>query len=351
CRSAGIQVKMITGDHAATARAIGERLGLAAEVNAISGAQIESMSDEALQRIVADTEIFARASPEHKMRLVRALQARGEVVAMTGDGVNDAPALKRADVGVAMGRNGTEAAKEASRKLLEGARNEGLRFSKKFLMENPRLYGWEGLRLKASLFDGNVKNGEIADQGVVLRWPTLLIYFKTEDGIQWRFYSIEDETYQRTTMLLREILRERALAQVQNGNGGSRPRSKLPWILLEPALHPDPLPPTGEEVGGGEVVSFEFLGQGEDGKDGKRWMPKIEGSFSSRGLNGEATLPPTPWGALFSVGTYDANPYGALQFPFLGSLLPIDLRLEGRPTHIGLFPSIRTVNRQSADTE
>ena len=118
CRSAGIRVKMITGDHAATARAIGERLGLAAEVNAISGAQIESMSDEALQRIVADTEIFARASPEHKLRLVRALQARGEVVAMTGDGVNDAPALKRADVGVAMGRNGTEAAKEAAEMVL-----------------------------------------------------------------------------------------------------------------------------------------------------------------------------------------------------------------------------------------
>lgn len=239
----------------------------------------------------------------------------------------------------------TEAAKEASRKLLEGARNEGLRFSKKFLMENPRLYGWEGLRLKASLFDGNVKNGEIADQGVILRWPTLLIYFKTEDGVQWRFYAIEDETYQRTALLLREILRERALAQFQNGNGGSSPRSKLPWILLEPALRPNPLPPTGE------VASFEFLGQGEDGKDGKRWMPKIEGSFSTRGLNGEATLPPTPWGTLFSIGTYNANPYGALQFPLLGSFLPIDLRLEGRPTHIGLFPSIRTVNHQSVDDD
>ncbi|AVZ78981.1 carbonate dehydratase [Zoogloeaceae bacteirum Par-f-2] len=118
CRSAGIQVKMITGDHVATAQAIGERLGLAAEVRAISGAQIEQMSDEALQRIVADTAIFARASPEHKLRLVRALQARGEVVAMTGDGVNDAPALKRADVGVAMGRNGTEAAKEAAEMVL-----------------------------------------------------------------------------------------------------------------------------------------------------------------------------------------------------------------------------------------
>jgi magnesium-transporting ATPase (P-type) len=118
CRSAGIQVKMITGDHAATARAIGQQLGLAGEVRAITGAEIEQLSDAELEKVVGDTEIFARASPEHKLRLVRALQARGEVVAMTGDGVNDAPALKRADVGVAMGRNGTEAAKEAAEMVL-----------------------------------------------------------------------------------------------------------------------------------------------------------------------------------------------------------------------------------------
>ncbi|THF55390.1 cation-transporting P-type ATPase [Pseudothauera rhizosphaerae] len=118
CLEAGIQVKMITGDHVATAHAIGEQLGLAAELDAITGTQIEAMSDADLRRIVGDTEIFARASPEHKLRLVRALQARGEVVAMTGDGVNDAPALKRADVGVAMGCNGTEAAKEAAEMVL-----------------------------------------------------------------------------------------------------------------------------------------------------------------------------------------------------------------------------------------
>ncbi len=118
CLSAGIRVKMITGDHVATAKAIGVRLGLAAEVRAVTGAEIERMDDEALAAMVVDTEIFARASPEHKLRLVTALQARGEVVAMTGDGVNDAPALKRADVGVAMGHKGTEAAKEASEMVL-----------------------------------------------------------------------------------------------------------------------------------------------------------------------------------------------------------------------------------------
>ena len=118
CLAAGIHVKMITGDHAATAKAIGQQLGLAREVRAVTGAEIEQLDDEALEKVVMETEIFARASPEHKLRLVQALQARGEVVAMTGDGVNDAPALKRADVGVAMGHKGTEAAKEAAEMVL-----------------------------------------------------------------------------------------------------------------------------------------------------------------------------------------------------------------------------------------
>jgi magnesium-transporting ATPase (P-type) len=118
CHAAGIRVKMITGDHAATARAIGAQLGLGKGAGALTGADIEGMDDLALQRVVGETEIFARASPEHKLRLVAALQARGEVVAMTGDGVNDAPALKRAEVGVAMGNKGTEAAKEAAEVVL-----------------------------------------------------------------------------------------------------------------------------------------------------------------------------------------------------------------------------------------
>ena len=118
CRAAGIRVKMITGDHAATASAIGAQLKLADDVHALTGAQTENMDDTQLRQVVADTDIFARASPEHKLRLVEALQANGEVVAMTGDGVNDAPALKRADVGVAMGMKGTEAAKEAAEMVL-----------------------------------------------------------------------------------------------------------------------------------------------------------------------------------------------------------------------------------------
>ena len=118
CRAAGIRVKMITGDHAATAAAIGAQLALADEIHTLTGAEIESMDAARLERAALETDIFARASPEHKLRLVEALQAQGQVVAMTGDGVNDAPALKRADVGVAMGLKGTEAAKEAAEIVL-----------------------------------------------------------------------------------------------------------------------------------------------------------------------------------------------------------------------------------------
>ena len=118
CRSAGIAVKMITGDHAATAAAIARQLGMAEAPDVVSGAELEHTPDDALAELAARTAVFARTSPEHKLRIVRALQAKGAVVAMTGDGVNDAPALKQADVGIAMGRKGTEAAKEASEMVL-----------------------------------------------------------------------------------------------------------------------------------------------------------------------------------------------------------------------------------------
>ncbi len=118
CRAAGIRVKMITGDHGVTARAIGAAMGIGDGRRALTGAEIEELDDAALRGAVREVDVFARASPEHKLRLVRALQAEGEIVAMTGDGVNDAPALKAADVGVAMGLKGTEAAKEAADMVL-----------------------------------------------------------------------------------------------------------------------------------------------------------------------------------------------------------------------------------------
>ena len=118
CHTAGIRVKMITGDHRITACAIGTRLGIGNGQNAVTGIELDKMDDAQLRRVVEEIDIFARASPEHKLRLVTALQDNGEIVAMTGDGVNDAPALKRADIGVAMGQNGTEVAKEAAEMVL-----------------------------------------------------------------------------------------------------------------------------------------------------------------------------------------------------------------------------------------
>ncbi|MEU0465217.1 HAD-IC family P-type ATPase [Amycolatopsis sp. NPDC006131] len=110
CHDAGIAVKMITGDHAGTARAIAQQVGFAGSATVLTGRQLDELGDDALDQTVPRTNVFARVSPEQKLRLVRSLQRQGHVVAMTGDGVNDAPALRRADIGVAMGRGGTDAA-------------------------------------------------------------------------------------------------------------------------------------------------------------------------------------------------------------------------------------------------
>ncbi|KAF1722337.1 cation-transporting P-type ATPase [Pseudoxanthomonas wuyuanensis] len=118
CHGAGIRVKMITGDHARTAAAIGAQIGLRDPDSALTGADLDNMNDAALKAAVLDCDVFARTSPEHKLRLVMALQSHGMIVAMTGDGVNDAPALKRADAGIAMGLKGSEAAKEAAELVL-----------------------------------------------------------------------------------------------------------------------------------------------------------------------------------------------------------------------------------------
>ncbi|HRJ29828.1 MAG TPA: HAD-IC family P-type ATPase, partial [Cyclobacteriaceae bacterium] len=118
CHNAGIDVKMITGDHHLTATVIGRQLNISDEINTISGYELEEISDEELVSIAARKNIFARTTPEQKLRLVKALQKNNHVVAMTGDGVNDAPALKRADVGIAMGIKGTDVTKEAAEMIL-----------------------------------------------------------------------------------------------------------------------------------------------------------------------------------------------------------------------------------------
>ena len=118
CHQGGIRVTMITGDHKITAAAVAKMLEIGDGHTALTGADIEAMDEASLQQAVRDVDVFARASPEHKLRLVKAIQANGQVVAMTGDGVNDAPALKRADIGVAMGIKGTDVTKEAADMVL-----------------------------------------------------------------------------------------------------------------------------------------------------------------------------------------------------------------------------------------
>jgi Ca2+-transporting ATPase len=118
CKAAGIRPVMITGDHPLTARHIAQALGISDDDRFVMGQELENMPTEVLRQVAADVSVFARVSPEHKIRLVEAYQKQGNVVAMTGDGVNDAPALKKADIGVAMGITGTDVAKEAANMVL-----------------------------------------------------------------------------------------------------------------------------------------------------------------------------------------------------------------------------------------
>ena len=119
CRTAGIRSVMITGDHAKTARAIADQLGITTKNNrVIAGEELAVMTDEELYEAVGEVSVFARVAPEHKLRIAQQLQKRDQIVAMTGDGVNDAPALKASDIGVAMGITGTEVSKEASDMIL-----------------------------------------------------------------------------------------------------------------------------------------------------------------------------------------------------------------------------------------
>ena len=183
CQRAGIRVKMITGDHAKTAAAIARQLDFADVVgpdgheNVMTGQQLAGLSDAELIEVAQRCHVFARVSPEHKLRLVKALQARGEIVAMTGDGVNDAPALRRADIGVAMALSGTEVAREAADMILtddnfasiEAAVEEGrsvYETLRKFIVWTLPTNGGQSLALLLAVLAG----AELPLQPVQLLW-------------------------------------------------------------------------------------------------------------------------------------------------------------------------------------
>ena len=114
CKAAGIKTVMITGDHALTATAIARELGILDKGRVVTGDELDAMDDDELARIVEEVKVYARVSPLHKIKVIDALKKKGNIIAMTGDGVNDAPALKKADIGIAMGITGTDVSKEAS---------------------------------------------------------------------------------------------------------------------------------------------------------------------------------------------------------------------------------------------
>ncbi len=162
CRSAGIRVKMITGDHVATAKAVGRQLGIGDGQAALTGSELDALDDLQLAEAVKVVDVFARASPAHKLRLVEAMQANGEIVAMTGDGVNDAPALRRADIGVAMGKKGTEVAKEAAEMVITDDNFASITYA---VEEGRRIY--DNIR-KTIVYTLAVSSGQAAMLGVAI---------------------------------------------------------------------------------------------------------------------------------------------------------------------------------------
>ena len=181
CHRAGIRVVMITGDQARTARVIARELGLR-DHPVVTGADLDDLDDDELAAVTADTDVFARATPEHKLRLVAAMQAAGEVVAVTGDGVNDAPALRQADVGIAMGRAGTDVARDAADIVLttddfstiESAVEEGRRILQNIRRFGQFLFSWH-LAVVATVVVAIAAGLDPPLAGLMILWNNLII--------------------------------------------------------------------------------------------------------------------------------------------------------------------------------
>lgn len=219
CHAAGIRVKMITGDHLQTAAAIGEQLGLRVG-QPLSGAEIDQLDDEALDQRWESTDVIARATPEHKLRLVRRSQQAGYQVAMTGDGVNDAPALQAADIGVAMGRGGTDAARSASDLVLTDDRFETIEAAiargrivfdniKKSMLHVLPTDAGEVLIILVALFSGTL----LPITASQILWVNLIIAFTV--GLALVVEKAEDDLMRRPPRRAREpLLNRRFIARI-----------------------------------------------------------------------------------------------------------------------------------------
>lgn len=167
CYQAGVHVLMITGDHPRTARAIAARIGMSHDPQVMTGSELDALDDSALAQRALQLQVVARASPEHKLRLVCALQQQGRIVAMTGDGVNDAPALRRADIGIAMGLNGTDAARDAADMVLADDNFATLRDA---IHAGRRIYT-NLRRCILFLLPTNIAQALVLFAAIVLDWP------------------------------------------------------------------------------------------------------------------------------------------------------------------------------------
>jgi hypothetical protein len=263
------------------------------------------------------------------------------------------------------------AAAEATKKLAALVKNDnqGLRMSKQFLAENPELYGPNGLGLKASLFDGNPSNMELADRGVnLLSDNEILIHYQTPWGMQRQVYALPKSATERFYMTLREKNHAVALADVDQRAKGSvggiknMPTPILHGVRGKNAENPDDNQDStfsfirqadGTLPAFPRVLDYELLSENELNPGSKYTLPPIQGSISSRGLSMVGALPTGVWGSQFAVGNDSKSPFAGMRLPIplLEGFIPVDFMVHGRPGGFSVYPKIQTRVDRGADPE
>ncbi len=265
---------------------------------------------------------------------------------------------------------GTPAAAEAMKKLAELGKeeNQGLRMSKQFLLENPELYGPRGLGLKATLFDGDPRNMEIADRGInLLHDNEVLVYYQTPWGVRSQTYFLNKSVTERFFVALREKNQQVALADVnqraKDSIGGIR--NLPPAIVRGDRERRRAMSEDGEdttftlirEAGASgaypKVLDFHLLSENERDPSSKYKLPPIQGSISANRFSMTGALPAGLWGNQLNIGGDSRSPYAGVQLPIplLEGFIPVDFLIQGRPGGVSLYPRIRTSADSGADPE